>query len=506
MKRKSKIVLITLAIAGCIFASSATCVQQEDVATERDKAAYDRKAYTAKKYECSGTANTTNSYVNNAGLTDCGGEMAVSSNLTMESLYDIYHNYCNKGFGIAVYGCTIPAIRKIYVCAPGTTLYDRQNTYAIRYACNDVDIGNTIRHELLHLVYLDLSTAEQEQVSSKLSKYKTEYASQLLVYSESQRDDELFVRVGADGRQVDDIEIVDLYSKVSSVYVAQKQEYYGRLLSAADEYYDKYDELYNKYSTQRAILIIIAIINAVVLIIVVVSKDSYRNEHIRQMAQTTIGLRQKSKLKLRGATKKASVQKASYFNTIAPAVIILGILGFFVCYMTFGAVGALLELLAVISDLVLLVIADKILSSRNARKYKEQQEMVTRQKREEEQKRQEAQNVKEEEERKRRENLEIIKTYLYVQCHIRVKDVLNDENAADWITENIIGNIIDDLGYKSLLKAKDSVTSSAFIALGPYTLNWAQIFSWKGQYSHFLRKKAAEESRPKNPNSAKGEV
>lgn len=249
--------------------------QLEKISYEKESVSDDWLYYAGKKRECTGKANTTNALVNDAGLTDCGGDLAVDAKLKIVSLSDIYHNYCNVGFGVAVYGCTIPLTRQVYVCMPGTTLYDRRNTYVSRYfiqyeyisyACNDVSISNTIRHELLHLVYFDLSESERATVNSKLAKYEPQYASEIEPYSSSERAGELFVRVGADERKVDDMQLVDLYSKVSAAYTAQKQEYYKSLENVADEYLEKYEDLSGGYSALRASVIIFLIINIIALV------------------------------------------------------------------------------------------------------------------------------------------------------------------------------------------------------------------------------------------------
>lgn len=249
--------------------------QLEKISYEKESVSDDWLYYAGKKRECTGKANTTNTLVNGAGLTDCGGDLAVEAKLKIVSLSDIYHNYCNMGFGVAVYGCTIPLTRQVYVCMPGTTLYDRRNTYVSRYyiqyeyisyACNDVSISNTIRHELLHLVYFDLSESERAIVNSKLAKYEPQYASEIEPYSSSERAGELFVRVGADERKVDDMQLVDLYSKVSTAYTAQKQEYYKSLENVADEYIEKYEDLSDRYSALRVLVVILLVVNTVALV------------------------------------------------------------------------------------------------------------------------------------------------------------------------------------------------------------------------------------------------
>lgn len=263
--------------------------QLEKVSYERENVSDDWLYYAGKKRECIGKAKTTNALVNDAGLTDCGGDLAVEAKLKIVSLYDIYHNYCNLGFGVAVYGCTIPLTRQVYVCMPGTTLYDRRNTYVSRYfihyeyisyACNDVSISNTIRHELLHLVYLDLSESERAIVNSKLAKYEPQYASEIEPYPSSERASELFVRVGADERKVDDMQLADLYSKVSTAYTAQKQEYYKSLENVADEYLEKYEDLSDGYSALRVLVIILLVVNVVVLAaLVFVSRNQLQNNN-----------------------------------------------------------------------------------------------------------------------------------------------------------------------------------------------------------------------------------
>ena len=274
--KKRLIFILSAVIIGLFGGLIYMNTREKEVLSERDKAISDKKTYIAKKNECSGRISTTSSVVNNSNLTDCGAQMAIDS-LSFRSLYDIYHNNCNSGFGVAVYGCAYPSIKKVYVCTPGTTLYDRRNTYVswyyiyyqyISYSCSYSNAQNTIRHELLHLVYADLSYADQQRVSAKLSNYETMYANQLAGYSAAQRDDELFVRVGADGRHVDDIELIDLYSKVSAAYTAQKQSYYGELASMADKYIDKYNNLSGQYTVWCIIFVVLIVINIIFLIYV----------------------------------------------------------------------------------------------------------------------------------------------------------------------------------------------------------------------------------------------
>ena len=88
--------------------------QLEKVSYERENVSDDWLYYAGKKRECTGKANTTSALVNGAGLTDCGGDLAVEAKLKIVSISDIYHNYCNMGFGVAVYGCTIPLTTFVY--------------------------------------------------------------------------------------------------------------------------------------------------------------------------------------------------------------------------------------------------------------------------------------------------------------------------------------------------------------------------------------------------------
>ena len=285
--KKLFLIFIVAMTIGAFLSLTNINSQLEKISYEKESVSDDWLYYAGKKRECAGKANTTSALVNGAGLTDCGGDLAVEAKLKIVSLSDIYYNYCNMGFGVAVYGCTIPLTRQVYVCMPGTTLYDRRNTYVSRYfiqyeyisyACNDVSISNTIRHELLHLVYFDLSESERATVNSKLARYEPQYASEIELYSSSERAGELFVRVGADERKVDDIQLVDLYSKVSAAYTAQKQEYYKSLENVADEYLEKYEDLSGGYSALRASVIIFLIINIVTLVALAFSSRNHSGD------------------------------------------------------------------------------------------------------------------------------------------------------------------------------------------------------------------------------------
>lgn len=291
--KHGKGIIAFLASMIVVFASCLGIVinQRQEAIAKRDEAQSDYREYSAKKLECNGYASTTNKLVNSAGLTDCGGDIAVDARLTVTSLYNIYHNYCYSGFGVRVYGCYLPSTGRIYVCNPGSTLYDRKwinwySYYYIKYACNDTNISNVIRHELLHVVYDGLTYADKINVDAKLAKYENAYWGQISSYSSDQRNGELFVRVGADGRHVDDIELIDLYSKVSRAYVAQKQNYYGNLMATADRYVDKYSELNRNYTVLMVVLI--ASIGVTVIVLAVVASKSRKKHSEKKEAQRSI--------------------------------------------------------------------------------------------------------------------------------------------------------------------------------------------------------------------------
>ncbi len=287
--------------AGLIYMNA----RQKEVLLKRDEAKTDKISYIEKKNECSGYIFTSSNVVNSAGLSDCGARMAIDS-LSFESLYNIYHNKCYSGFGVAVYGCANPYTKRVYVCSPGTSLYDRRNTYVSRYfiyykyisySCDIAKVKNTIRHELLHLVYSDLSYSDKQRVNAKLSSYRPLYASQLASYSPSEHDGELFVRVGADGKQVDDIELAELYSRVSSAYTAQKQKYYSELASVADKYIDEYTNLSTEYTVFCIIFVILIIINIIVIAILIHSLKKKDSSHrkIDKPANDVISLYRKNR-------------------------------------------------------------------------------------------------------------------------------------------------------------------------------------------------------------------
>ena len=295
--RRTIIAAFVLMIIGLSASLAFLLTQQNTIKQEREKASEDRSNYTTRKLECSGTANTTSSFVNSAGLTNCGGKLAVEASLKLTSLNDVNYKYCNTTFERRAYGCANPLTRKVYVCAPGSTFYERRYAYSTRYwayydvnsiSCDEATSKNTIRHELLHLIYSDLSSEDRARVYAKLSTYEPIYASQLSGYSSYDRDDELFVRVGADGRHVDDIELVDLYSQVSATYSAQKYDYYGSLASTSDKYVKKYDDLSNKYSVLLAIVIILLIINACLLIYLVSVMKNMNTKNMRKRREDVV--------------------------------------------------------------------------------------------------------------------------------------------------------------------------------------------------------------------------
>ena len=294
---KKAIAILIVIIVGLLVAMSDLLYWRSEVAVNRASRLADYRDYVSKRDKCSGNANTTNYLVNNAGLTDCGGDIAVEYNLTVTSLYNVYHYYCYDRFGSYVFGCMDPVAKRIYVCTPGTTLYDRQwinrrSYYYVSYACNDTDISNTIRHELLHVVYGNLSQIEKADVDAKLFKYKNEYKNELSPYDVNQRNEELFVRVGADGRKVDDIQLINLYSKVSKTYAKEKKSYYDSLAMTASRNIEKYDELNGKYTALLTVIITAIVINAIVIIIAMVK---VRNKNIKKEKKASIGVEMENK-------------------------------------------------------------------------------------------------------------------------------------------------------------------------------------------------------------------
>lgn len=285
-KKKTIIFLLIVIVVGLFAGLIYTNSRQRTVLSERDKAKADKEYYLSKMEECSGYANTTNYVVNTANLTNCGGSLAVNR-LYVAPLSNIYNNYCRDGFGSAVYGCAYKYSKTVYVCKPGTSVYDKKYAYSTRYyiyyrtfsySCSEAQARNTIRHELLHLVYADLSSAERANVNAKLSSYRYLYSSQLAVYPSNERDEELFVRVGADGRYVDDIELIELYSKVSAVYTPQKRSYYNGLAEEADNDINKYTSMSNKYTAISATSTASMAFTASALVYVIAKRSTKTNK------------------------------------------------------------------------------------------------------------------------------------------------------------------------------------------------------------------------------------
>jgi hypothetical protein len=275
LKIVSPIVIFGMIIGLC-FLRSSIADDSNAVSDERGATVAKKAEYEGKRTECSGGARTASAMVNSAGVSYCGGEIAVLSNLEIRPLRDIYFSVCNMGFGVAVEGCTDPDTYKIYVCQQGTSVYDRRTTGVTRYfiyyqtvsyTCEDMN--NTIRHELLHVVFLELDSNTQSEVNSKLASYKSQYSSEVSDYSESYQDDELFVRVGADGRSVSDPQLVDLYSQVSEAYVPQREARYASLVATSDQYIAKYEDLMEKYESKNVAVTTFIIINCIILITVI---------------------------------------------------------------------------------------------------------------------------------------------------------------------------------------------------------------------------------------------
>lgn len=255
--------------------------EKEEVSEERDRLSMEHATYLAKRDECSGLAQTNNSILNNAGLSSCGGELA-TAHLTFKSLQDINTIYCGRQ---GVVGCAIPLTRSVYVCIPGTTYSETIWPYIYTSTCDDY--YKTIRHELLHLVYFDLTPAERLSVAKKLSPYKSAYIGELSGYSSTEHDSELFVRVGADGRPVDDIELIDLYSKVTATYLGQKEKYYGSLADTTSDYVIKYERLSKKYSSVIAIFVILIIMDIVFLVYCVISsRNNVGQKHLKSWSSS----------------------------------------------------------------------------------------------------------------------------------------------------------------------------------------------------------------------------
>ena len=261
---------IIVALVGCL---GFVLDQRAKAIDNHNDALADYKEYSEKRDECTGHTSTTSSIVNSAGLTDCGVDLAIDNKLTFTSLYNIYHNYCYSGFGAMVYGCYQPDANKIYVCTPGTTLYDRKWI--------------------------------------KLVGYRGSYSTQLAAYSSNQQNGELFVRVGADGRQVDDIELIELYSKVSSTYVAKKQNYYNNLMATTNRYINEYNELSRYYTIMMAILIALISASAIALIAVAIVGNSRKKATVIGGQKSILDIQKEKRLQKARVEKSMSVLYAN---------------------------------------------------------------------------------------------------------------------------------------------------------------------------------------------------
>lgn len=260
------LVVILLAVGQRIEETRAMVSEEKAAVIEQ------KTEYQEKQVECSGGAAADIAAVNKAGVSYCGGEIAMASELEVRPLEDIYFRLCNMGFDKAVEGCMYPETGKIYVCKQGTSVYNRQVTgvtdyyiyYDIMsYSCDDMN--NVIRHELLHVVYNDLDMLAQYNAVKKIESYRAQYTDELALYASHERDEELFVRVGADGRAVKDIELVDMYARVNEEYVAQKEAHYAARVAESDEYIEKYEDILEGYEQTSERLGLLVIINGVVL-------------------------------------------------------------------------------------------------------------------------------------------------------------------------------------------------------------------------------------------------
>lgn len=133
---------------------------------------------------------------------------------------------------------------------------------------------------------------------------------------------------------------------------------------------------------------------------------------------------------------------------------------------------------SLIGMVILLAIGAVIKNSKD-KKAKAKQEKRQEQKRQEEQARI-AKELKEAHE------LEDAKVDIYVNCHKEALKYLKNKDSADWVLENIIDDIIEDLGKESLLTARKNLNVTDYIILGPYTLNRTQFDDWNKEYTKYL--------------------
>ena len=255
------------------------CFGQLQETNDLSQAASDRASelreeaqqYAYKAIECSVGPQTTSDVVNNSGINICGGKMAVNAKLEFKPIRQIW-DICGQGAqGCATADTNNP---KVYICQPGsytgrivTSSWRTGYTYIEDY-CDDVN--NTIRHELLHLVYAKLAPDQRQAIASKLGGYHAQYADQLALYPVYEQEDELFARVGADGQAVDDPDLIDLYSQVSAAYGSQRYELYSDLSAKTDSYADSYEQIADDYESSHEMIIGILIVLAIVAICLVI--------------------------------------------------------------------------------------------------------------------------------------------------------------------------------------------------------------------------------------------
>lgn len=272
--KKFIIIVLTILISSLTGAVFAIIPRTEEIHAERDRVSKERDDFAKKRDTCTEKFESKYPFVDSLNLTDCGHDLAEKA-LNFETLGDIYRHYCRG----AVYGCAYPSENIVYVCLPGTSVYDRRYIGSIgwydyywvfSYSCTSVQSANTVRHELLHLVFESLPQSKKDALIKKLENYRSEYGDELSEYPSWQRDGELFVRVGADQRKIDDIELIDEYTKVVAAYTNQKKSYYGDLVNMADGYFNRYQDLLQKYTIIQIVIISIAVINFIFLIFVIV--------------------------------------------------------------------------------------------------------------------------------------------------------------------------------------------------------------------------------------------
>lgn len=218
---------------------------------EREQVKADREKIYDEYRKCTEKAYFSDSFLMGAGLSDCGKELFEESSVVILPLSSIYRGVCSKEYGEAVYGCADTKNKKIYICESGTSVYDRKtiNRYKyeeLSYTCGQNNSHDTLRHELLHLVYTSLSVEEKNTVSSILAKhgYANEYSDELSLYPYSERNEELFVRIGVDYHYMEEIELISMYARVVRGYAELKKEHYGNLANEADRKYEEQNNIF----------------------------------------------------------------------------------------------------------------------------------------------------------------------------------------------------------------------------------------------------------------------